>query len=89
VPWVSDGDQPLLSFPCDFPIKIFGRNVPGFREAMLACVGELCAESAVSERLSRNRTFVSLTLVVRAESRRQLDTIYAALQEMREVLMVL
>jgi putative lipoic acid-binding regulatory protein len=79
---MSDGDQPALSFPCDFPIKMF-------RETMLARVGQLCAEPAVSQQLSRNRTFVSLTVTVHAETRGQLETIYAALQEMREVLMVL
>ncbi len=79
----------MLSFPCDFPIKVFGRNLPSFRETALACVSEHCADPVVAEQISGKGNFVSLTVTVRAQSRIQLDAIYRSLRQLREVLMVL
>ena len=35
---VTEPQPPLLEFPCDLPIKVFGRNEPGFRDAALTIV---------------------------------------------------
>lgn len=84
--------ESLLEFPCDVPIKVFGRNEPVFRESALGIVRdhwENLACDRIAERLSRGGSYLSLTITVHAESRDQLDAVYRALTAHREVLMVL
>jgi uncharacterized protein len=84
--------ESLLEFPCDFPLKVMGRNEAGFRELVVTLVethaGAL-ASGRVSERESRDGNFLALTLMVRAESQAQLDTIYETLSAHDRILMVL
>jgi hypothetical protein len=47
------------------------------------------AEGRVAERLSRNGSYVSLTITVRLETRAQADAIYSELSSHDRVLMVL
>lgn len=81
-----------LSFPCELPIKVFGRNRDAFRDAAVSIVerhfGELGPEG-VSEKLSREASYSSLTVVVRAESRAQVDALYRELCASDDILMVL
>ena len=83
-------DRSLLEFPCDLPIKVFGRNEPGFRDAALGVVRAHFGEDArIGEQLSRQGNYLSLTVTVRAQSREQMDAIYQALVACDEILMVL
>ena len=85
-------EQSLLEFPCDVPIKVFGRNEPEFRDSALDIVRAHWTDLAgdrIAERLSRGGSYLSLTITVHAESRDQLDAVYRALTARREVLMVL
>jgi len=84
--------ESLLEFPCDFPLKVMGRNEAGFRELVITLVeGHAGSQEAhrVSQRESRDGNFLALTIVVRADSQPQLDAIYAALSAHDQVLMVL
>lgn len=82
----------LLEFPCDFPLKVMGRESAGFREMVVGLV-EAHAGPVDAERLqlrhSRDGNFVSLTLWVHTESQSQLDAVYGALTAHEQVLMVL
>lgn len=84
--------ESLLEFPCDFPLKVMGRNETGFREVVVELVethvGTL-ASDRVSERESRDGNFLALTIMLRAESQAQLDDIYEALSSHDRILMVL
>ena len=84
--------ESLLQFPCDLPVKVFGRNGATFRRTALAIVerhfGEAGTES-VSEQLSRRESYASLTIVVHAESREQIDALYRELTSNADILMVL
>jgi putative lipoic acid-binding regulatory protein len=69
-----------------------GRAEPGFE----SLVAELVAGHAVKpeadrvrSRLSRDGNFISITVTIVAESRAQLDAIYAALSGHERVIMVL
>ena len=64
----------LLEFPCRFPIKAMGRSDSGFREP-------------VRTTPSRAGNYLSVTTVIEATSREQLDTIYQELTDCEEVLM--
>lgn len=86
-------EESLLEFPCDFPIKVMGRDDEAdFREAAIAIVEEEIGplpEDAVSTQSSRNGRFLSVTVTVRAESREQLDALYRRLTAHERVLVVL
>jgi hypothetical protein len=88
---MSDADE-LFRFPCDFPIKVMGRDSESFRTLTLAIVerhaGPLAAEQ-ITERMSREGRFLALTYTIRAESRAQLDSIYQDLTDSGVVLVAL
>lgn len=84
--------ETLLAFPCDFPIKMMGRETPQFHETARALIerhtGPL-ADDAVHSTLSRNGRFVSITVTVSAQSQEQLDDIYRDVSSHKDVLMAL
>ncbi len=83
-------DDSLLTFPCDLPIKVFGRNDDVFRSAAIGIVRERYGDAhRVSEQPSGQGTYVSLTITVRAASRAEIDAVYHALVANEHVLMVL
>jgi putative lipoic acid-binding regulatory protein len=88
---LSDADAPF-EFPCDFPIKVMGRDSESFRTLTLAIVerhaGSLAA-SSISERPSSGGRFLALTYTIRAQSRAQLDRIYQDLTDSGVVLVAL
>ncbi|MCO5107908.1 MAG: DUF493 domain-containing protein [Burkholderiaceae bacterium] len=72
----------LLEFPVDFPLKVMGRRVDDFAQAIAATVGEHVPtfDPATMElRASSQGTWLSVTVVVRVESREQLERLYRAL----------
>lgn len=85
-------DETLLAFPCDFPIKMMGRENPEFHVTARALVekhtGPL-ADDAINSTLSRNGRFVSITVTVKAQSQEQLDDIYRDVSSHHDVLMAL
>ena len=85
-------DESLMEFPCEFPIKMMGRDTPEFRDTVRSLVekhtGPL-ADEAIHSSLSRNGRFVSVTVTVDAQSREQLDNIYRDATAHDDVLMAL
>ena len=85
-------EQEILEFPCEFPLKIMGRDETAFREAAITIVethaGPL-AEGAVRTRSSRDGNFIALTVTIVATSRAQLDALYTDLSAHEDILMVL
>jgi putative lipoic acid-binding regulatory protein len=88
----GEGQDTLIEFPCEFPVKMMGRDTPEFRATVLALV-ELHTGPLEPERVqvaqSRNGRFVSVTVTVNAESKEQLDAIYRELTAHDDVLMAL
>lgn len=89
---MSGDDDSLLEFPCDIPVKVLGRNDDRFREAvhsiMRSHFKDFSADD-VAERPSRADSYLSLTIVVRAESRAQIDAAYMELTAHEHVMIVL
>lgn len=86
------GDESLLEFPCDFPIKAFGADTGDFDAVVVALVREHAPDvsiEAVHTRSSRRGRYLSVTVNVRARNRDQLDAIYRALSADHRVLMAL
>jgi len=87
---MSGGDESLLKFPTDLPIKVFGRNDDEFRAAVVEIIEKHHGKAyTITEQQSRQAAYVSLTIVVRAESRAQADAVYRDLGASELILMAL
>ncbi len=87
----SDNES-LLTFPCHFPIKVMGKNQPGFEATVVMLVQRHAADfdaASVETRLSKGDRYLALTLTVHAKSRAQLDAIYHDLTACDDVVMAL
>jgi uncharacterized protein len=86
-------NQPeLLQFPTDYPIKVVGRPSDEFRARVHAIVlrhAPLLDAERVTERLSKNGNFLSISYVIRAESREQVVALATDLKACDGVLMIL
>ena len=85
-------EESAIEFPCEFPIKMMGRNLPEFRVTARALVEKHAGsidDIAVQESLSRNERFVSITVTITATSQQQLDGIYQDVTDHTDVLMAL
>ena len=86
------GDGSTLAFPCDFPIKVMGRKAPRFAQAVMEIVlrhaPDFRAET-IEMRPSRQGKYLSVTCIVRAISREQLDALYQELCDHPGVVKVL
>jgi putative lipoic acid-binding regulatory protein len=82
-------NEPLLQFPCSFPIKIMGRDRPDFRDIVTTIVASHAGdidENSIRNAPSRKGNFVSVTITIRAQSQDQLDGIYRDLSAHDDVL---
>jgi uncharacterized protein len=80
---------PLLEFPTDYPIKIIGRPSDEFRARVHAIVlrhAPLIEPERVTERLSENGNFLSISYRIRAESREQVEALATDLKSCEGVL---
>jgi putative lipoic acid-binding regulatory protein len=83
-------DESLLRFPTDLPVKVFGRNDPAFRDAVIAIVEAHYGQAyVIAEQQSKQASYLSFTITVRAESRAQIDALYRGLVAHELVLMAL
>ena len=90
MPVVADNSP--LAFPCEFPIKVMGRKQPRFVQAVTGIVRKHAPDfdaATVEMRPSRQGKYLSVTCVVRATSRQQLDALYQELCDHPDVVMVL
>jgi len=77
------GESPLV-FPTPFPIKVMGRRVDNFAQAIVDVVREHAPDfdaATLELRASREGNYLSVTVTVtiNATSREQLDNLYRAL----------
>ena len=85
-------DAVLLEYPCDFPVKILGHTQAGFAQAVLEVVKRHAPDfddASLELRTSKRRNYLSVTCVIRATSREQLDALYQELCDHPSVVMAL
>lgn len=85
-------DESPLTFPCEFPIKMMGRDTPEFRSTARALVENHVGavdDERVQAATSRKGRFVSVTVTITATSQAQLDDIYRDVTAHDDVLMAL
>ncbi|HHJ19888.1 MAG TPA: DUF493 domain-containing protein [Gammaproteobacteria bacterium] len=77
-----DDRKKLLDFPCDFPLKVMGRDAAQMQAALAEIIECHAPDSSCNEISSRHSSkgrFVALSVNIRAESLEQLEQIYQAL----------
>jgi putative lipoic acid-binding regulatory protein len=82
----------LLTFPCEFPLKVTGLHNDEFRSVALGIVHKHVAEIdvlSIEERPSKNGKYLGLTYNIRATSKPQLDALYTELTSCEKVLIAL
>ena len=89
----SDESAPsLIEYPVEFPVKVMGRNQPGFVHTVVSIVRRHASDydaAGVELRPSKKNAYLSVTCVIRAVSREQLDSLYQELNDHPDVVMVL
>lgn len=81
-----------FEFPCEFPIKVMGKNRPDFEAAVMAIARKHIpdlGEGAVTARPSKGDKWLSLTITFTAQSKAQLDALYRELNGCDQVVMTL
>jgi len=84
--------ETLLKFPCDFPIKIFGKKHDDLRSEVLKIIRNEVPdfdESNLTFKESKEGNYHALTAMIHATSKEQLDNIYQSLTNHHLVTMAL
>lgn len=85
-------EESLLAFPCQFPIKAVGKSSPTFELVVIEIIRQHVVElsdDAVTSKPSRGGKYTSVTVMIEAMSKSQLNAIYQALTDCPEVIMAL
>lgn len=83
-------DTQGFEFPCDYEVKAMGLDDGRFHEVVISIIERHCETirmDTLRTRASRAGKYVSVSLVVVAQSREQLDAIYDDLTAHEKVLM--
>ena len=87
-----DIETSLVEYPCAFPIKIMGKNQAGFAQAVIQIVMRHAPDfdpASMEIKSSKKGKYLSLTCIIQATSRNQLDELYRELCDHPTVVMVL
>ena len=85
-------DESLIRYPVDFPIKVMGRREPRLVQTIVGIVRRHAPDfdpASVEMRASKKKNYLSVTCVVKATSREQLDALYRELCDHPSIVMVL
>ncbi|MDH5407782.1 MAG: DUF493 domain-containing protein [Gammaproteobacteria bacterium] len=85
-------EESLLSFPCQFPIKVMGRCGIELEAEITTIVRRHVpdlGEAAITMRESKQGNYLALTVNITATSQEQLDNLYRELSACELTLMVL
>jgi putative lipoic acid-binding regulatory protein len=75
-------EDTLLTFPCEFPIKVMGKRVDHFSQEIASVISQHAPDFdpvTIEMRVSSGGNYLSLTCTVMAHSKAQLDAIYLSL----------
>ena len=80
--------QSLLQFPCNFPLKVIGKNVEAFEIQVMSIVQKYLTGGETthcSRRLSAGSKYLALTISFIAHSQDQIDALYQELNDLELV----
>ncbi len=87
---MSTDEAQGFQFPCDYQIKAMGIDDGSFHEVVIEIIGRHCdtvRSDSMRTRPSANGKYISVSIVIEAQSREQLDRIYDDLTAHDKVLM--
>jgi putative lipoic acid-binding regulatory protein len=79
---MTEANETLFNFPCDYPLKVMGRHTDEFRSLVLGIVRRHAGEETdihIAERPSKDGNYLALTCTFTAQSKAQLDALYSEL----------
>ena len=82
----------LMSFPCDFPIKIIGKNHRDVIEHIVEILHAYFPDTLQDElryKPSKNNKYIAVTITLHVNERSTLDALYVALKQHADINMVL
>ena len=82
----------LIDFPCEFPIKILGKDNDVFKNTVSQIMtkhDQKYSEISVKKNNSKNKNYIALTWVVNVNNQDELDNIYKDLSKDKNILFVL
>jgi len=88
----QENQEPKIEFPCDYPIKILGRSCDHFKGTVLEIVEQHSPDydrSSVVIKDSSKGTFVSMTVIIIATGKPQLEALHGDLKNSGVVTMVM
>ena len=89
---MTDQEVPLLEFPCDYPIKVMGDAHGELHEHVVQVMNIHAPgfdQSKITVRESSKGKWQSITLIITATGKPQLDAIFTDLKTSSRVKMVL
>ena len=92
VPPANDRKDSLIEYPCRFPIKVMGANVPGYVQAIEHVARAFDPDftgNSLEVRESKAGNYLGVTITINATSREQLDELYRTLSSHPMVKVVL
>ena len=78
----NNPEKSLIEYPCDFPIKVMGKNNPDFKSAVIRICQQFDPKfnvDSIEVRSSKENKYIGLTVSIHATSREQLDEVYRTL----------
>jgi putative lipoic acid-binding regulatory protein len=89
---MSGASKSLLTFPCDFTLKVFGAESDAFEKTILAVICKQLStytEQSIPFKKNTHGKYCAYSITLHVESQAELDNVYRALTSLPEVLMVL
>lgn len=89
---MSQPEPPKIEFPCEYPVKILGRQCDHFETTIFAIVEAHAPgfdRQQISRKISREGTFCSLTITITATGEPQLAAMHQELMDSGLVNMVI
>lgn len=82
----------LMTFPCDFPIKIIGNNNDTFMKEIIELVRKHypnTEDKSIRSQASKEGNFLAISILLHVLDQTTLDALYADLSKHPEIKMVL
>ncbi len=89
---MENGKQTLMTFPCDFPLKIIGKNTPAFLtevEQIIRKYFPIAEEVSLTHQGSGHGNYLAITATIRVYDQITLDALYQELTKHPDMKMVL
>ncbi len=85
-------ENSLMTFPCDFQIKVIGNNNETFLSDIIRISRKyypIVDDKDIQSQLSKQGNYLAITIALRVEDQQTLDSLYMELTKHTEVKMVL